>query len=69
MACKRGRSTGDGPDPRPLWFVVVRCGSLWFVVVHAGAVVLATYKVRQLAGGLMLRRMVRPPKDLVRLKG
>jgi len=59
MACKRGRSTGDGPDPRPLWFVVV----------HAGAVVLATYKVRQLAGGLMLRRMVRPPKDLVRLKG
>lgn len=59
MASKRGKSAIDGTDPRPMWFVVV----------YVGAVVLATYKVRQLTGGLMLRRMVRPPKDLVRLKG
>lgn len=59
MASKAGRKTDDGTEPRPLWFVVV----------HAGAVVLAVYKVRQLTGGLMLRRMVRAPRDLVRLKG
>lgn len=58
MASKRGKPAGDGTEPRPLWFVIV----------HAGAVALAAYKVRQLTGGLMLRRMVRPPKDLVRLK-
>lgn len=40
-----------------------------FVVLHAGAVILAVYKVRQVNDSLMLRRMVRPPKDLVRLKG
>jgi hypothetical protein len=40
---------------------------LHFVAVHAGAVVLAVYRVRN--DNLGLRRLVRPPKDLVRLKG
>ena len=42
--------------------------SMHFVVIHAGAVVLAVFRVRQVNDYLMLRRMVRPPKDIVRLK-
>lgn len=59
IATKAGKPSGDGTKPRPMHFVVV----------HAGAVVLATFKVRQVNDSLMLRRMVRMPKDLVRLKG
>jgi len=59
LATKKGRATSDGTAPRPMHFVVV----------HAGAVVLAVFKVRQVNTYLMLRRMVRPSKDLVRLKG
>jgi len=59
LAAKKGRMTGDDTEPR----------QMYFVVVHAGAVVLAVFKVRQVNDFLMLRRMVRPPKDLVRLKG
>lgn len=59
LATKPGMPTGDGTEPRPMHFVVL----------HAGVVVLAVYKVRQVNDYLMLRRMVRPPKDLVRLKG
>lgn len=59
MASKAGKATEDGTEPRPMHFVVV----------HAGAHVLATYLVRLVNNYLMLRRMVRPPRDLVRLKG
>lgn len=59
IATKPGKPTEDGNDPRPLYFVVL----------HAGAVVLAVFRVRQVKDYLMLRRMLRPPKDLVRLKG
>ena len=41
---------------------------LYFIVVCAGASVLAVYRVQQVQDYFMLRRMVRPPKDLVRLK-
>ena len=40
---------------------------LHHVVVHAGVKVLAVYRVRN--DNLGLRRLVRPPKYLVRLKG
>ena len=40
---------------------------LHHVVIHAGVEVLAVYRVRN--DNLGLRRLVRPPKDLVRLKG
>lgn len=56
---KAGKSAEDGAEPR----------SLHFVVVHAGEHMLAVYRVRQVKDYLMLRRMVRPPKDLVRLRG
>jgi hypothetical protein len=42
---------------------------LYFVVVHAGARTLAVYRVQRVQDYFMLRRMVRAPKDLVRLKG
>lgn len=56
LATKKGTAASDH---RPMHFVVI----------HAGAVVLAVFKVRQVNDYLMLRRMTRPPKDLVRLKG
>lgn len=40
---------------------------LHHVALHAGVVVLAVYRVRN--DNLGLRRLVRAPKDLVRLKG
>ena len=40
---------------------------LHHVAVHAGAVVLAVYRVRN--DNLGLRRLVRAPRDLIRLKG
>lgn len=42
---------------------------LHFVVVHAGAHTLAVYRVHRVHDYFMLRRMVRPPKDLIRLRG
>mgnify|MGYP001343494765 FL=1 len=59
LATKPGRATAINPEPRPMNFIVL----------HAGVHILAVYKVRQVNDYLMLRRMVRPPKDLVRLKG
>jgi hypothetical protein len=41
--------------------------TMHFAVVHKGVKVLAVYRVRN--DNLALRRMVRPPKDLIRLKG
>ena len=42
---------------------------LHFVVVHAGVHTLAVYRVHRVHDYFMLRRMVKPPKDLVRLRG
>jgi hypothetical protein len=42
---------------------------LYFVVVHAGVHTLAVYRVQRVQDYFMLRRMVRAPKDLVRLRG
>ena len=58
VASKAGKVTGAGEE-----------SLLHFVVVHAGLVVLAVYRVRRVKDFWMLRRMLRPPKDLVRLKG
>ncbi len=59
LATKAGKPTDDGTKPGPMHFVVD----------HAGTVVLAVFKIRQMNDSLMLRRMVRPPKDLVRSRG
>ena len=58
LASKLHKSA-DLTEPQPLHFVVV----------HAGAHTLAVYRVHRVLDYFMLRRMVRPPKDLVRLKG
>ncbi|NDP61502.1 hypothetical protein [Polaromonas sp.] len=58
-ATKAQKAPDDGTEPH----------LLHFVVVHAGLHILAVYRVRQVNEYFMLRRMVRPPKDLVRLKG
>jgi len=42
--------------------------ALHFVVIHAGVDVLAVYRVRPVKDYFMLRRLVRWPGDLVRLK-
>jgi hypothetical protein len=42
---------------------------LHFAVVYSGAIVLAVYRAQPRGDSYSLRLMVRPPKDLVRLKG
>ena len=59
MAAKAQKAPDDGAEPH----------LLHFVVVHAGPHILAVYRVRQVNEYFMLRRMVRPPKNFVRLKG
>lgn len=75
QACKGEPDKAPGP-------VQARCASktktdkatgerqpLHFVVIHAGAEVLAVYRVRPVKDYFMLRKLVRWPGDLVRLKG
>jgi hypothetical protein len=42
---------------------------LHFAVVHAGADVLAVYRAQPRGDSYSLRLLIRPPRDLVRLKG
>lgn len=56
-AAQAATPSGEAPNP------------LHFVVVHAGGALLAVYRVRVVNGAFMLRKMARPPKDLVRLQG